>query len=873
VTFLFLSASVALARDLTFDERVDSQEAIERVRYAHRIGATKPFEKAVPRAVLEWKVREYLRLSDDLGGTVAVTPAMLQREVERIEVSTRNRAELDELFAALGNDPVRIAECLARPALVARLSWFVDESTAPDTTLRVEFVESVCTPDVWTALPTAGAPSARTAAKAVWTGNEMIVWGGLDSVGALSTGGAYDPVLDSWRALSNAGAPTARSGHTAVWTGSEMIVWGGYATATGYANTGGRYDPVADVWTATSVTGVPVARGSHAAVWTGSRMIVWGGKGSATQICEGELGDGASYDPATDGWSGIALPAGLYGRYNPIGIWTGSEMIVWGGQSETRFQSFCIFDYPTSGGRYNPVTDTWNLTSLPGSLGGSTYPKAVWTGSRMFVWSGGGATYDPATNTWSLASSPGSPAVTGVPSLVWTGSEAILWGDNSSGQPVGAMYDPATDTWVATESVGAPQGRSSHAAVWTGDDMLVWGGSGGGGQLGDGARYTLGDPDSDGDGLCKSEDPCDVDPANDADGDGRCANSDNCPSAYNPTQADGDGDKVGDACDACPLDANNDSDHDGVCGNVDNCNGRFNPTQSDLDGDGLGDLCDTCPYDADPTDADGDSDGLGDVCDCQPTDSNDRRPQELGLTVSKAGSKTELAFFSNYADAFLLTRGNLSTFRTGDYGSCLAVGAFPTGNFQDAAVPAPGTGFFYLVQGQSYDCGVGPLGITSAGTEIVNSNPAACVPLQVLDAFPVSETTVLGTVTGTYQDTLASDDVYETITEVLSGGVSQLDHRWTIEVPAGSAKYFHYEGLKAPSADDYQFSYSTDGGAHFRSIAISGPPTVHTNDNDAHVTIPASVTGTVIVRVIDNNRVDQTNDWVSIDQLWIRVVP
>src|SRR5262249_50185544 len=33
-------------------------------------------------------------------------------------------------------------------------------------------------------------------------------------------------------------APAARDFHTAVWTGSEMIVWGGYS---GFFNTGGRY--------------------------------------------------------------------------------------------------------------------------------------------------------------------------------------------------------------------------------------------------------------------------------------------------------------------------------------------------------------------------------------------------------------------------------------------------------------------------------------------------------------------------------------------------------------------------------------------------------------------------------------------------------
>ena len=45
--------------------------------------------------------------------------------------------------------------------------------------------------------------------------------------GGVNTGGRYDPSTDSWTATSTTDAPDARDRHTAVWTGSEMIVWGG----------------------------------------------------------------------------------------------------------------------------------------------------------------------------------------------------------------------------------------------------------------------------------------------------------------------------------------------------------------------------------------------------------------------------------------------------------------------------------------------------------------------------------------------------------------------------------------------------------------------------------------------------------------------
>ena len=101
----------------------------------------------------------------------------------------------------------------------------------------------------------------------MWTGSEMIVWGGWTrQLGYLNTGGRYNPSTDSWTATSTTNAPAGRANHTAVWTGSEMIVWGGHDELH-YLNTGGRYNPSTDSWTATSTTNAPDARdASHGSV-------------------------------------------------------------------------------------------------------------------------------------------------------------------------------------------------------------------------------------------------------------------------------------------------------------------------------------------------------------------------------------------------------------------------------------------------------------------------------------------------------------------------------------------------------------------------------------------------------------------------------
>jgi hypothetical protein len=56
----------------------------------------------------------------------------------------------------------------------------------------------------------------------------MIVWGGMGPGSTvLGTGAHYDPLADSWTPAATADAPEPRRSHTAVWSGQQMILWGG----------------------------------------------------------------------------------------------------------------------------------------------------------------------------------------------------------------------------------------------------------------------------------------------------------------------------------------------------------------------------------------------------------------------------------------------------------------------------------------------------------------------------------------------------------------------------------------------------------------------------------------------------------------------
>ena len=235
--------------------------------------------------------------------------------------------------------------------------------------------------DSWQPISLAGGPVNRDLHSAVWTGSEMIVWGGRDfttgvATGVVNTGAIYNPVTDTWRPMTTNGAPSARGSHTAVWTGTEMIVWGGDDIAV-KTNTGGRYNPAADSWQATTISNAPSDRTSHSAVWTGTEMVIWGGWRSVTNSFQ-VLNTGGRNDPATDSWQATTTVDSPSARSSHLALWTGSEMFIWGGDNN---------NVPAAvGGRYDPSTDKWGQLETSSAPSVKPGHKAVWTGKTMVVW-------------------------------------------------------------------------------------------------------------------------------------------------------------------------------------------------------------------------------------------------------------------------------------------------------------------------------------------------------------------------------------------------------------------------------------------------------------------------------------------------------
>ncbi|HEV8202500.1 MAG TPA: hypothetical protein VGS03_21010 [Candidatus Polarisedimenticolia bacterium] len=523
----------ARARDLGLDQRVAAQADIEGVYWRHRIwpdgneGPKPALSEVVPESALRATVENALLESKALERIWGrpISDADLRAEIDRMAATSRAPGVLEEIFAALGNDPVLVAEALARPILADRL---IREAYARDPRFHGDLKASI--EQLLKRRPML-AELRREAddSEAIW------VRGGKHPERAATVSGARVIPMDdaAWRrGLSRfqdreVGVPGSLQEDderffvqaiveksdarvrvvTVSWPKKPFDQWWAEtsaalsseagAGASGMSRASVEALPplapascVADTWAGVQTTGAPSTREAASAVWTGAEMIVWGGYDAFT---DSDTNTGGRYNPATNSWSATTTTNAPELRDSHVGVWTGTKMVLWGGCD-------IIFNPKNTGSRYDPATNTWAATTTTNAPAGRIYTTAVWSGSKMIVWGGWngtkdldtGAFYDPATDVWTATAKQGSPTARDTHSVAWAGSRMVIWGgqdDLTVGQNTGARFDPAANTWTATSLTNAPTGRWMHSTVSTGSLMIVWGGFDGASDQGTGGLY------------------------------------------------------------------------------------------------------------------------------------------------------------------------------------------------------------------------------------------------------------------------------------------------------------------------------------------------------------------------------------------------
>lgn len=206
--------------------------------------------------------------------------------------------------------------------------------------------------NTWTALSTVNAPNASAIGNSVWMGspvNKWMFWGGSDPTPS-SAGAIYNPATNSWTTMT---APPAFvipvAAPAMVWTGTDVIIYGGRLPGTDvFSNQALRYNPVSNTWTQLATLNEPSPRFGHATVYGDGKFFLWGGFEKQQDNSYVKVNSGAYYDLTQNTWNEIPATSGSPDeRANSKIAWTGYEMLIWGGSSESGREG------ALSGGRYS----------------------------------------------------------------------------------------------------------------------------------------------------------------------------------------------------------------------------------------------------------------------------------------------------------------------------------------------------------------------------------------------------------------------------------------------------------------------------------------------------------------------------------------
>lgn len=273
----------------------------------------------------------------------------------------------------------------------------------------------------------------------------------------------FSSLSPGWTRLAD--PPELRCCAATAWTGSVFLVWGGHMGQSDESTASGLiYDPAADTWSPMPEPPTLGPRSRPASVWTGEELLIWGGADFNTPYPYDAYADGAAFDPSTGTW-GEPLPQAPIDARQPFAVWTGTEMIVWGSQDREQRR--------VDGAAYEPASNSWRrIADAPGELTDAT---AVWTGQEMIVFGaalhGGnhaetdsaiGIAYDPAADSW--RDLPESNLYTNANDAIWIGAGLLAWDYNLDSQ----IYDPATNRWSDAGKAPTDECEDVPTSVWAG---------------------------------------------------------------------------------------------------------------------------------------------------------------------------------------------------------------------------------------------------------------------------------------------------------------------------------------------------------------------------------------------------------------------
>lgn len=328
-------------------------------------------------------------------------------------------------------------------------------------------------------------PESRLGAPAVWSGTQMWVFSGHNTLGKGASsqwilnddGFSYTPSTGIFSPLPVTGAPTPRTYHDAVWTGIGMAVGFGKDNSAGGAPNGGGYLSGA-TWSA-----FPSDARVHPALdWSGTYVLWWGGCSGDESVC---YNSGYRWNPSSGVRTLIGYPAGATGRENLGHAWNGIEWGLFGGCKANGVFIACAVFY-SDVYLYNPATNSWRISNATGAPGAQADATAFWDGTGYEVWFGynlsntviSGKRLDPYNMiVWKNLQTAGYAGTEPIDAIrVYTGGDLLVF-DNTAALATD-HFETLAQTWRRTTPAGAPAFLARHYNpwVWTGSSLVAWSG-------------------------------------------------------------------------------------------------------------------------------------------------------------------------------------------------------------------------------------------------------------------------------------------------------------------------------------------------------------------------------------------------------------
>lgn len=210
--------------------------------------------------------------------------------------------------------------------------------------------------DAWSLLP--AAPIGGTGA--AWTGRDLLVWGSAQPGVVVAR---YDLGLRSWEEFRS----PLRAGWelTGAWVGNELVLVS-YVVGESMPDAV-AFNPRTERWRRIAESPLDARHGPPAIVAGHEVLFLTGFAGDAGLVAN------AAYNPETDRWRSLSA-AGFSGYVYEQPQWTGRHVVYYG-------RTIAVYDV---------VEDTWQPVPQRAETSGREQAAIVWSGSELLVWGGSG---------------------------------------------------------------------------------------------------------------------------------------------------------------------------------------------------------------------------------------------------------------------------------------------------------------------------------------------------------------------------------------------------------------------------------------------------------------------------------------------------